>query len=130
MKTGYDLDGVIAPRQEPKWLSFIWIVFPLLASKISVWRIRNSKPLIYPIQGSVIISGRGGQNYTTTVKWLKKWGIKNKLYMMKHWHTEPYLAQQWKWAKIQSLNIDVFYEDDEATIKVLSDIKGLKIIKV
>jgi hypothetical protein len=126
----YDLDGVIAPKREPWWLSILWWIFPRLASHITVWLIRNKGPLLIPPRNALIITGRGGQLRTATVKWLARNGIFNELIMIRSSHTNRYLARNWKWVQCVKRGVDIFYEDDPKTINELETIEGLEVVRI
>jgi hypothetical protein len=124
----YDLDGTIVKKEEPFWLSILWKIFPMWASKITVALAKE--PLLIPKKKAYIITGRGEQNYKATVAWLKKYKITNPLVMTMFKHTNRNKAMAWKRRSIILLHITTFYEDDKETIKYLSDLPNLRIIKI
>ncbi len=117
-KIGYDLDGVIAPRRLGWWMDLCWWIALPFGSFIAHYRL--GKPKLTPPEKAVIITGRAGQEYGETLRWLKQHGIKNKLYMnIGNYRPDIQRSINWKVQMINALKITQFYDDDPKTIEVL-----------
>lgn len=126
----YDLDGVLVPSQKQWWLEIVWRIYPRLASHIMVWLNRNSAPLMLPPKDALIITGRGNQLRSATLKWFARNGLPNRLLMIDVAHTNRRLAIYWKWEQLIKHKVNIFYENDKETIKQLRNIDGLKIVAI